>query len=225
MYQHIDINNQLIDLPSGKVVCVGQNYQDHIDEMNSKVNEEAVLFMKPNTALCRLSSPLTIPLDAGECHNEVEVTVLIKSSLTNASEQQAMQAVWGFGIGLDLTLRDVQRQLKELGRPWERAKSFDFSAPVSPFIEAEKFPNISDIHFSLTVNGNTRQNGHTHLMMRNIPKLLSIISHHFTLLPGDIVFTGTPKGVAPLNCGDQLTLQLAEYQFETSVAKGHVTNG
>lgn len=220
MYKHSDIAGNTIDLPVGKVVCVGQNYQDHIEEMNSKVNEEAVLFMKPNTALCALTEPLIIPQDAGECHNEAEITVLIKSPLTNAAENEVMDAVWGFGIGLDLTLREVQKSLKQLGRPWERAKAFDFSAPVSGFIPANKVKAIDDMRFSLTVNGESRQQGDSKLMMRSVPRLLSIISQHFTLLPGDIVFTGTPKGVAPLVTGDKLLLTIEQHCFETEVAHG-----
>jgi 2-keto-4-pentenoate hydratase/2-oxohepta-3-ene-1,7-dioic acid hydratase in catechol pathway len=188
--------------------------------MNSKVNEDAVLFMKPNTALCSLTRPLIIPQDAGECHNEVEVAVLIQAPLSKVSEDKVMDAVWGYGLGLDLTLRDVQKSLKQLGRPWERAKAFDLSAPVSGFVPADNINDISDIHFSLAVNDIVRQQGHTKLMMRSIPRLLSIISQHFTLLPGDIIFTGTPKGVGPLNNGDKLTLAFEQHHFETEVNNG-----
>ncbi|NMP33475.1 fumarylacetoacetate hydrolase family protein [Thalassotalea sp. M1531] len=218
MYQHIDINGHAIELPVGKVVCVGQNYHDHIKEMNSIVNGEAVLFMKPNTAICSLLSPVVIPSGQGECHNEAEIAVLINKPLKAASPQQAIAAIWGVGIGLDLTLRDVQRAMKELGRPWEVAKSFDLSAPVSPFIPLNKVSDLSKIEFSLTVNDVLRQQGQSALMIRSIAELVSIISKHFTLLPGDIVFTGTPKGVAPLFAGDKLSLTLENHQFEGVVS-------
>ncbi|REL36061.1 fumarylacetoacetate hydrolase family protein [Thalassotalea euphylliae] len=221
-YQHKDVNGAAIDLPIGKVVCVGQNYLDHIQEMNSIANEEAVLFLKPNTALCALAEPLVIPKERGECHNEVEVTILIKETLSNASVEEIDAAIWGCGIGLDLTLRDVQKELKRLGRPWERSKSFDLSAPMSPFIPLEEIKalghDLANITFDLSVNNELRQQGNTELMMRSIRDLLVIISREFTLLPGDVVMTGTPKGVAPLVSGDQLELTLFSHQFSAQVA-------
>ncbi|WP_448211205.1 fumarylacetoacetate hydrolase family protein [Colwellia sp. MEBiC06753] len=220
MYQHKDIHGNGIDLPVGKVVCVGQNYLDHVHEMNSIVNDEAVLFMKPNTAICDLLSPLVIPQGKGECHNEAEIAILIGKPLKNADEGTILSAIWGYGIGLDLTLRAVQKSLKELGRPWERAKSFDFSAPLSPFVPANEIADSNNMAFSLTVNHELRQQGQSELMMRPIVQLLKIISQEFSLLPGDVILTGTPKGVGPLNAGDQLNLTFEQYQFETVVANG-----
>ncbi|MFD2166012.1 fumarylacetoacetate hydrolase family protein [Thalassotalea euphylliae] len=219
-YQHKSIHGDAIDLPTGKAICVGQNYHDHIEEMGSVVNGEAVLFMKPNTAFCDLLKPIDIPLDKGECHNEVEITVLIKSALTCASQQDVMDAIWGYGLGLDLTLRDIQKSMKTLGRPWERSKSFDKSAPLSPFIPVDICNTIDHAAFSLQVNGEMRQKSNTELMIRNVPSLLSLISHEFTLLPGDVIFTGTPKGVAALHPGDELQLSLENYNFGTNVTKG-----
>ena len=216
-YQHNDIYGQAIVLPVGKVVCVGQNYHDHIKEMGSVTNEQAVLFMKPNTAICDLKKTLYIPADKGECHNEAEVAVLIKSPLSNVSPEQVMSGVWGLGIGLDLTLREVQKSLKSLGRPWELAKAFDRSAPLSPFTPLEQFDDVQNIDFSLAVNGQLRQQGNTAQMIRPVAQLLSIISESFTLLPGDVVLTGTPAGVGPLSMGDELTLEMAEFSVSTQV--------
>ena len=218
MYSHQDVQGNTINLPLGKVVCVGQNYHDHIAEMGSVVNEDAVLFMKPNTAVCAMLADIRIPKNQGECHNEVEVAVLIKDKLTGADTKQAMDAVWGYGLGLDLTLRNVQKQLKQLGRPWERAKAFDGSAPISPFIDKASVENVTNIDFSLTVNNTIRQQGNTQLMIRDIASLVSLISQHFTLLPGDIVLTGTPAGVAPLYAGDKLELTIEQQRFSTQVA-------
>ncbi len=218
-YQHNDNNGQAIALPAGKVVCVGQNYHDHIKEMGSVTNEQAVLFMKPNTAICDLRQPLSIPADKGECHNEAEISVLIKSPLSKVTPEQVMAGVWGLGIGLDLTLREVQKSLKALGRPWELAKAFDRSAPLSPFIALEQFDDVQNIDFSLTVNDQLRQSGNTKQMIRPIAQLLSTISESFTLLPGDVVLTGTPAGVGPLLMGDQLTLKMAEFSLTTKVKR------
>lgn len=217
-YQHKDSTGNVIPLPNGKVVCVGQNYYDHIKEMGSVTNEQAVLFMKPNTALCDLNLPLIIPVDKGECHNEAEVAILIKSPLKHVTPQQAMQGVWGIGIGLDLTLRDVQKELKSLGRPWELAKAFDNAAPLSPFFPLNEFDDVQNITFELFVNSELRQQGHTQKMIRTVAELLSIISENFTLMPGDVVLTGTPAGVGPLTPNDELTLVFAEHRFTTSVA-------
>lgn len=218
MYKHISLDNQLIDLPVGKIVCVGLNYRDHVAEMGSELNDEAVLFMKPSTAMVPLTTPFNLPIGQGECHNEAEIAVLIKSQLTNATESDVASAIWGYGIGLDLTLRNVQKQLKTMGRPWERSKAFDGSAPLSPFIEKSQIANTNNIEFSLKVNDEIRQQGTSILMIRPIEKLISIISQHFTLLPGDVIFTGTPAGVAPLNAGDSLHLSLNEFEFLTQVA-------
>lgn len=216
-YSHTFVSGEQVDLPVGKVFCVGQNYQDHIKEMGSVTNEQAVIFMKPNTAICTLTQPLVIPKERGECHNEVELSVLIDRPLKNATAQQAMQAICGIGIGLDLTLRDVQKELKRLGRPWERAKSFDASSPLSRFVPTAEFSDIQDLSFSLEVNNTLRQQGNSQYMVRDIVPLICEISEDFTLLPGDVVLTGTPAGVAPLIAGDSLLLTLETHQFETQV--------
>jgi 2-keto-4-pentenoate hydratase/2-oxohepta-3-ene-1,7-dioic acid hydratase in catechol pathway len=201
---------QNIDLPIGKVVCVGRNYMLHIKELNNEVPQQPILFMKPATALCSLAEPVVIPQDLGECHNETEVAILIKQTLSCASVEQTQQAIWGVGLGLDLTLRDVQSTLKSKGHPWERAKAFDGSCPMSKFIPITEFSDLNDVEFNLFVNNELRQQGNTSDMMISILDLLVEITKQFTLLPGDIVMTGTPKGVASLNPGDELTVELAD---------------
>jgi len=217
MYQHLSTQGEVINLPVGKIVCVGLNYHDHVEEMGSKLNDDAVLFMKPNTALVDLCQPFDIPTQYGDCHNEAEIAILIQAPLTLATESDCEAAIWGYGIGLDLTLREVQKQLKALGRPWERAKAFDGSAPLSPFIPKAEIENPNHLTFSLSVNDQLRQQGNSLLMIRPIIKLLSIISEQFTLLPGDVVFTGTPAGVAALNPNDKLSLTLEQYTFTSQV--------
>ena len=218
MYQHKDNNGNTIDLPVGKVVCVGRNYLDHIKEMDSSVPEQPLLFMKPSTALVAIEDTVSVPTQWGECHNELELAVLIKSPLKRVTQSDALAGVWGVGVGLDLTLRDIQSQLKRDGYPWERAKAFDGSCPMGPFAPLTQFNSLDDIAFSLEVNEHTRQQGNSGMMCWNIPSLIAAISDVFTLIPGDIVMTGTPKGVAALQPDDQLVVRLANlYNIRTRV--------
>ncbi|MGJ8678947.1 fumarylacetoacetate hydrolase family protein [Paraglaciecola sp.] len=207
-YVHRDINEQKVDLPVGKVVCVGRNYMLHIKELNNEVPEQPLLFMKPSSALCDVAQDIKIPKHLGECHNELEVAVLLKTKLTCASNEEVQAGIWGVGLGLDLTLRDIQSKLKAKGQPWERAKAFDDSCPMSQFIPFDQIDDLRDIKFKLVVNGEVRQDGNTGDMMLSIVDLLVEITKQFTLLPGDIVMTGTPKGVAALNVSEQLNLEL-----------------
>jgi 2-keto-4-pentenoate hydratase/2-oxohepta-3-ene-1,7-dioic acid hydratase in catechol pathway len=210
-YQHVDINGAAIALPPGKVVCIGQNYQDHIAEMQSKTATEALFFIKPATALCALTPGFSIPAGRGAVHNETELAVLIAQPLKNADEQAVAAAIWGYSLALDLTLRDVQAQLKQLGRPWEIAKGFDHACPVAGFVAKAQVAQPQQLAFELSVNGQLRQQGNTAQMIRGINQQISEMSQHFTLLPGDIVLTGTPAGVGPLHSGDTLQLQLADF--------------
>ncbi|MDX1676303.1 fumarylacetoacetate hydrolase family protein [Arsukibacterium sp.] len=210
-YSHQQRDSSTISLPVGKVVCIGQNYQDHIAEMQSKTAAEPLFFIKPATALCPLAPAFAIPAGRGAVHNELEIAVLIGKSLTQALPEQVAEAIWGYSLALDLTLRDVQANLKQLGRPWEIAKGFDGACPVAGFVPAADIAHPQQLDFSLTVNGSRRQQGNSANMIRGISQLISEMSHHFTLLAGDIVLTGTPAGVGPLHKGDELQLQLADY--------------
>ena len=207
-YRHIDFQSNEIALPVSKVVCIGRNYLDHIQEMKSTVSEAPLLFMKPKAALCHMLEPIAIPTGKGECHNELEVSVLLKSPLKNANEDTVREAIWGIGLGLDLTLRDVQAELKKQGQPWERAKSFDNSAPLSGFVPFSEVSNLDDLRFTLTINGEVRQLGHTKLMLHKIIPLIAHMSSIFTLDSGDVILTGTPKGVGKLSPADNIEASL-----------------
>jgi len=204
MYQHKTSDGQVIDLPVTRAVCIGRNYLDHIAELNNAVPDEALFFMKPAPALCDMSQPVTIPDNFGECHNELELAVLLNKPLKNASEEDVLAAIEGYGLALDLTLRDVQSKLKSQGYPWERAKAFDGSCPLSGFVPASTFSDPTDIHFTLHINGEMKQQGHTAKMIRPLLALIAEMSRVFTLTPGDVVLTGTPKGVGPLVAGDNI---------------------
>lgn len=210
-YVHREWDGQQIDLPAGKVVCVGRNYLMHIKELNNAVPTRPLLFIKPSTSLVAFSETLFIPDNQGECHNEVELAVLITKPLKKAGPEQVEQAIWGYGVALDLTLRDLQDELKRQGHPWERAKAFDGSCPISPFVAKAQVKQQQDLHFSLLVNGQVRQQGHSQDMLVSINNLLSEISQTFTLLPGDIVLTGTPKGVAALQQNDRLDIRFEDF--------------
>jgi len=207
-YQHHDWQGKAIDLPIGKVVCIGQNYLDHIQEMHSKTAPEALFFIKPATALRPLAPEFAIPAQRGAVHNETEIAVLIHKPLCNAAESEVADAIWGYSLALDLTLRDVQAQLKQLGRPWEIAKGFDGACPLAGFVPAATIAAPQQLTFSLVVNGEPRQQGDAALMIRGIARMISEMSQWFTLQPGDVVLTGTPAGVGPLLAGDKLQLKL-----------------
>ncbi len=207
IYEHTDNEGRHIALPTGKVVCIGRNYMAHISELNNEVPEQSLYFMKPVDALVELSKPIGWPVDQGGCHHELEIAVLISRKLKMASLDEVESAIWGYGLALDLTLRDLQTRLKKKGQPWERAKAFDGSCPISSFVPLNHFSE-SDIEFSLSINGDIRQHGNTANMMLKIPDVIAEVSHLFTLNPGDVVLTGTPEGVAELQAGDQLTLSL-----------------
>lgn len=207
-YQHQDWQGKSIDLPTGKVLCIGQNYLDHIQEMNSKTAPDALFFIKPATALRLLAPEFAIPTLHGAVHNETEIAVLVQKPLCKATESDVADAIWGYSLALDLTLRDVQAQLKQLGRPWEIAKGFDGACPLAGFVPAAKIAAPQQLTFSLVVNGEPRQQGDARLMIRGINRMISEMSQWFSLQPGDVVLTGTPAGVGPLHLGDQLQLKL-----------------
>ena len=217
-YQHRYLDGSPLALPVGKVVCIGRNYLDHIRELNNAVPETPILFMKPATALANLDESIRLPAGRGECHHEVELAVLIGRELRNANAEMARIAVAGYGIGLDLTLRDLQNDLKKKGHPWETAKAFDGACPLSPFLKPEALPEPQATDLALQVNGAWRQQGNTRLMMIGIFDLMAYISTHFTLQPGDVVLTGTPAGVGPLHAGDTLLLRLADHGFNARLA-------
>ena len=206
-YKHCWISGDQIDLPVGKVVCVGRNYAAHIAELSNAVPEAPVLFIKPTTSLTPMDMPIPLPVNRGEVHYETEIALLIEHPLSGASEDECAGAVLAVGLGLDLTLRELQSQQKNKGLPWEVAKAFDNSCPVSGFVAKEHVGRFDDIAFSLSINSEPKQQGHSSNMMTSIPKLLSYISQHFTLMPGDIVLTGTPEGIGPLKPKDKLELK------------------
>jgi 2-keto-4-pentenoate hydratase/2-oxohepta-3-ene-1,7-dioic acid hydratase in catechol pathway len=204
--------------PCSKIVCVGRNYVEHAKELNNPIPKSPLLFIKSTNTLVDLEQPIRIPNWGGECQHELEVAILIGTKLTSANMQQAIQSIVGMGLGIDLTFRDLQTQLKSKSHPWERAKSFDGACPISKFISIVQSIDLQNIQFSMTKNDEVVQFGETQDMIFSIGPLLAEISSQFTLYPGDIVLTGTPAGVGSLQSGDLLSFRLGEtVMAETSV--------
>lgn len=209
-YRHHWLSGDRIDLPTGKIVCVGRNYAEHAHELNNPLPDDPVLFIKPPTSACNLEIPFSIPEGRGSVHYETEVAILIDQPLKNASEVESINAIKALGLAIDLTLREVQARLKAKGLPWEVAKAFDNSCPLSGFVAKEHLSDLENIYFSLRVNGQLRQEDTTANMLTSIPGLISYISRHFSLEPGDVILTGTPAGVGPLERGDELELSMVD---------------
>ncbi len=216
-YQHQWLDGTQINLPVGKAVCVGRNYAAHAKELGNVVPDAPILFLKPSTAIVPLSPSFSIPCGRGSCHHETEIAVLIGQTISKIEVKDAAAAIAGYGLALDLTLRDLQNQLKKQGYPWEVAKAFDGACPLSPFMKPEQLGDVYHTEFTLTVNGEPRQQGLTEDMITPVYELIAYISQIFTLEAGDIVLTGTPEGVAALATGDQLVLSVVGQKFETVV--------
>ena len=194
----------------GKIVCIGRNYAEHIRELGNEVPERPILFMKPASSVIGEGESIVIPSYSQDCHHEVELAVLIGRTIKGISAADALSAVAGYGVAIDLTLRDVQSQQKSKGLPWEIAKAFDTACPLSDFVAAETVRDPQNLAISLKVNGEVRQDASTALMLRPIPQLIEEISAIFTLESGDIILTGTPAGVSRLCSGDQVTATISE---------------
>ncbi|MBB3166973.1 fumarylacetoacetate hydrolase family protein [Simiduia aestuariiviva] len=212
-YQHRftgpeEFQARMARLPLGKILCVGQNYADHIAEMNSKVSAEPLLFIKTAICACPMEDGFTVPTQWGSCHFETEMSVLIDRPLSRANETQAREAVAAVGLAFDLTLRELQSALKAKGHPWEKAKGFTGSAPLSHFVPAPE--DLQSLDLRLTQNGAVRQQGNTRAMLTPVAQLLAYASQFFDLQPGDVLLTGTPAGVGPLASGDQLVAELGD---------------
>ncbi|MFT4800966.1 MAG: 2-keto-4-pentenoate hydratase/2-oxohepta-3-ene-1,7-dioic acid hydratase in catechol pathway [Flavobacteriaceae bacterium] len=187
-----------------KIICVGRNYVEHIKELNNEAPKDPVLFLKPDTAILLKKQPFFIPEFSNEIHHEVEILVKINKVGKHIDQKFAHKYYDEIGLGIDFTARDLQSKLKEKGLPWEKAKAFDGAAVVGKFIPKIDFKDIDNINFRLEKNNKVQQTGNTSLMLWKIDTLIEYISKYFTLKIGDIIFTGTPSGVAKVNSNDTL---------------------
>jgi 2-keto-4-pentenoate hydratase/2-oxohepta-3-ene-1,7-dioic acid hydratase in catechol pathway len=187
-----------------KIICIGRNYTKHIEELQNERPSEPVVFLKPDTAILPKNMPFFIPDFSDDIHHEVEILVRINRVGKHIEARFAHKYYDEIGLGIDFTARELQNKLKEKGLPWEKAKAFDGSAAVGNFVSKNKFESLNSINFELKNNGITVQKGCTSNMLWQMDELIAYVSHYFTLKIGDIIFTGTPEGVAKVNANDVL---------------------
>jgi 2-keto-4-pentenoate hydratase/2-oxohepta-3-ene-1,7-dioic acid hydratase in catechol pathway len=196
--------------PIGKILCIGRNYVDHIKELGNEMPNRPIIFMKPASSVIGEGEQIVIPPYSSDCHHEAELALLIGTGGKNIAPDEAMGCVAGYGVAIDLTLRDVQSEQKKKGLPWEIAKGFDTACPLSSFVPAASVTDPQDLRITLSVNGAPRQDGSTALMIHRMPELISYLSSIFTLEPGDLILTGTPAGVGPIKSGDLVVAEIAQ---------------
>jgi len=187
-----------------KIIAIGRNYAEHAKELNNPVPGVPVIFMKPETALLKDNKPFYHPDFSDDIHHEIEIVIKISKEGKHINEQFAQNYFEEIGLGVDFTARDIQSKHKEKGLPWELAKAFDGSAPVSGFVPKSQFADLKNISFKLDVNGETRQQGNTSYMLFSFEYIIAFVSKYITLKKGDLIYTGTPQGVGKVNVGDKL---------------------
>lgn len=187
-----------------KIIAIGHNYREHNKELDCENPEEPVVFLKPDTALLRNNKPFFIPDFTHELHYETELIVRINRLGKNIAPRFACRYYSEVGLGVDFTARDLQRELRAAGKPWELCKGFDGSAVVSEFVPLDRLGNVQQLSFRLDINGQTVQQGNTADMIFSVDELIAYVSRFFTLKIGDILFTGTPVGVGKVEIDDRL---------------------
>lgn len=187
-----------------KIICIGRNYTKHIEELQNERPEEPVVFLKPDSAVLLKQHPFVIPEFSEDIHHEIEIIVKISKVGKYIEPKFAHKYYDEISVGIDFTARDLQQKLKEKGLPWEKAKAFDGSAVIGDFLSKNNFSSLENLNFELTNNGASVQKGNSSLMLWKIDELISYVSQYFTLKIGDIIFTGTPEGVAVVRPNDVL---------------------
>lgn len=196
-----------------KLICIGRNYTDHIKELQNEKPTDPVVFLKPDTAILLKKQPFFIPEFSNDVHHEVEILVKINKVGKHIDKKFAHKYYDDIGLGIDFTARDLQAKLKAKGLPWEKAKAFDGAAVIGAWLPKTQFEDVDHINFSLKKNANTVQKSNTKFMLWKIDELIEYVSKYFTLKIGDIIFTGTPAGVAKVSENDVLTGFIEEQQL------------
>ena len=196
-----------------KIIAIGRNYAEHAKELNNPVPTIPVIFLKPDTAVLKDNKPFYLPDFSDDVHYELEVVLKICKEGKHIAEKFAANYYDEVGLGIDFTARDIQSKHKEKGLPWELAKAFDNSAPISVFHPKSDFEDLYNLNFELKVNGESRQVGHTKDLLFSFEKIISFVSQYITLKKGDLIFTGTPQGVGKINKGDKLEAWLEGKQL------------
>ena len=187
-----------------KIICIGRNYAEHAKEMKSEVPTEPVFFMKPDTALLKDNEPFYFPDFTKDLHHEIEVVLKISKVGKHIAEEFANKYYEEISLGIDFTARDLQAQCKAKGLPWEKAKSFDSSAPIGKFVKKTELGDLQNLNFELKINNESKQKGNTSDLLFSFDKVIAYVSQFVTLKVGDLIYTGTPEGVGPVKIGDQL---------------------
>ena len=187
-----------------KIICIGRNYAEHAKEMNAPVPSEPVVFLKPDTALLKPDADFYYPVFTKDLHHEIELVIKISKQGRHIAPEFAHRYYEEIGIGIDFTARDIQAKCKEKGLPWEKAKAFDHSAPLGSFVHKSALEPLNNISFRLDKNGATVQEGNTKDLLFSFDILVAHVSEYFTLKVGDLIFTGTPEGVGPVQIRDVL---------------------
>jgi 2-keto-4-pentenoate hydratase/2-oxohepta-3-ene-1,7-dioic acid hydratase in catechol pathway len=187
-----------------KIICIGRNYAEHAKEMKNEVPTEPVFFMKPDTALLKDNEPFYFPDFTKDLHHEIEVVLKISKVGKHIAEAFAHKYYEELSLGIDFTARDLQAQCKAKGLPWEKAKSFDGSAPIGKFVKKSELGDLQNLQFDLSINNELRQKGNTSDLLFSFDRVIAYVSQFVTLKVGDLIFTGTPEGVGPVAIGDKL---------------------
>ena len=196
-----------------KIICIGRNYTDHIEELANERPEDPVVFLKPDTSLVLKNQPFFIPPFSDDVHYEVEVLVRINRIGKHIQQKFSHKYYDEIGLGIDFTARDLQAKLKGKGLPWEKAKAFDGAAVVGDWVNKSELPHIDELQFEMTKNGTVVQQSSSALMLWKVDELIAYVSQFFTLKIGDIIFTGTPAGVGPVVENDVLEGSLEGHQL------------
>jgi len=204
----ITIKNTCGEIPIGKVVCVGRNYAEHAHELGNEIPEKPVVFLKPTSAIIYSGGKIIYPKSSDDMHHEVELVLLIGKTIKDANSKKAEEAISGYGVGLDMTLRDIQSDLKKKGHPWTIAKGFDTSAVISDFILKKDYKLTLDEIISLSINGITKQKAKLNTMIFAPSEIVEYISSLMTLEEGDLIYTGTPAGVGKVEKGDKIFAEI-----------------
>jgi 5-carboxymethyl-2-hydroxymuconate isomerase len=197
------------EIAVGKILCIARNFVDHIRELGNEIPAAPVIFTKPASSIIGNNGVVVIPTYSHDCHHEAELALLIGKQGKDIPVETALDHIAGYGVAIDLTLRDVQSDLKKKGLPWDIAKGFDTACPLSDFVPASQVADPQQLQIRLTVNGVVRQDGSTGLMIHPVRNIVSYMSGIFTLEPGDLILTGTPAGVGPIVSGDRVTADIA----------------
>ncbi len=220
MPDHLIIPGLAQRLRINSIFGIGRNYVAHTRELHHNIPREPVIFLKPVTSVIYSGDYIELPFQSQEVHYEAELVVAIGKSGRNISVEEALSYVEGYGVGIDVTARDLQREAQEKSLPWTVSKGFDTFAPISNFISADLVKDPQQLAFELEINKEVRQRGNTSRMIFPVAHLISGISRISTLSPGDLIFTGTPEGVGPLHSGDHLKAVLCDQgaQLEVGVS-------